>query len=643
MVHSSRPRRHFIKRKRGDAHLEERDPSLINLPFPVPSIPIISNLLDPLISGEKPQSSSSAQAPAPTATSVPSSPDNSGSGDNSASSSDSGDNGSSASDNDTGSESGSSSSSGTGSGSNGSSPTVSTPASNPTVATGKGSASVDTSDAKPTSSQGAVASPSVASTSVAAAATTSATSEATDVNVESAGSATSTATNAPSSPIANVAVAVNDNASLSAAQAVGASSSHSAQPTAIGSLGAGVGSSSSSSSDTNSGTSSATDNNNNSSSVIAANHSSLSGGAIAGIIIAALIAGGLLIIFVMRRRSMNKRKARQTAWFFGRNASSTNVDPAARISTRSSWGTPFDGRALYTDAMSPTPDSAPNTMAQLNSAPLTAPPVVVTQKENTRASMYSIGSASSEGSGEGLPLPAPVYGEEMPSTPMSARAFSPMDGHSFPKPPSTTSSHGKEEKRKSVDELIDLNNPFADRLPPGASPFADPVVPVTPGARASVGSSVGSAGSVIGIGTRVTIARPFTPSLHDEIGVSPGDEVIVLQAFDDGWVQVRNADKNVGLVPLDCFRPEGQDTAAFLASKRPPSNVSETEYTTSREPLYPRRPLLSSLDLTFLSPQRSMFAQPIPPSSAFSSLTAYATPFVDVQTLSTPSLDPLRL
>ena len=78
----------------------------------------------------------------------------------------------------------------------------------------------------------------------------------------------------------------------------------------------------------------------------------------------------------------------------------------------------------------------------------------------------------------------------------------------------------------------------------------------------------GSVLRVIGIGTRVTIARPFTPSLHDEIGVSPGDEVIVLQAFDDGWVQIRNVNKDVGLIPLDCSRPEGQDTAAFLASKR---------------------------------------------------------------------------
>ncbi|KZV73186.1 hypothetical protein PENSPDRAFT_603205 [Peniophora sp. CONT] len=134
---------------------------------------------------------------------------------------------------------------------------------------------------------------------------------------------------------------------------------------------------------------------------------------------------------------------------------------------------------------------------------------------------------------------------------MSARAFSPTDGYTFPRPPSTTSASTiKEKKRKSVDELIDLNNPFEDR------------------ARASVGSSVGSAGSVIGIGTRVSIARPFTPNLHDEIGVSLGDEVIVLQAFDDGWVQIRNTNNNVGLIPLDCFRAEGQDTATFLASKR---------------------------------------------------------------------------
>lgn len=574
MVHSSRPRRHFIKRKRGDAHLEERDPSLINLPFPLPSIPVISNLLDPLISGEKPHqvSSSSVQAPAPTATSAPSSPSNSdtgSSGDNSASSSGSGDNGSNSSDNDTGSVSGSSPSSGSesGSGSNGSSPTVSSAASPAPVATGKGSSFVDTTDPKPTSSQGAVASPSVASTSAAAAATSSVPTEATDVNsteAESLGSATSTASNAPSSPIANVAAAIdNSDSSSSAVQGAGISSSHSAQPTAIGSLGAGVGSSSSSSS--SSGSSAGTDN--NSSSVNAETHSSLSGGALAGIILAALVAGGLLVLFVMRRRAINKRKAHQTAWFTGRNNVNTNSNDPARISTRSSWGTPYDGRALYTDAMSPTPDA----MGQLNSAPLTAPPVVVTQKQNSRASMYSIGSASSEGSGEGpgLPLPAPVHGEDMPSTPMSARAFSPTDGYTFPKPPSTISAGTiKEEKRKSVDELIDLNNPFEDRLPPGASPFADPIVPVTPGARASVGSSVGSAGSVIGIGTRVAIARPFTPNLHDEIGVSLGDEVIVLQAFDDGWVQIRNVNKDVGLIPLDCFRAEGQDPATFLASKR---------------------------------------------------------------------------
>lgn len=56
--------------------------------------------------------------------------------------------------------------------------------------------------------------------------------------------------------------------------------------------------------------------------------------------------------------------------------------------------------------------------------------------------------------------------------------------------------------------------------------------------------------------------RPFTRSMPDELTVRPGDQVKVLQIFDDGWAIVDmvpssspiEARYERGLVPLGCLR-----------------------------------------------------------------------------------------
>ena len=64
-------------------------------------------------------------------------------------------------------------------------------------------------------------------------------------------------------------------------------------------------------------------------------------------------------------------------------------------------------------------------------------------------------------------------------------------------------------------------------------------------------------------------------TLSDEMAVHRGDVIRVLQAFDDGWVQVEkisvaNAGTvgERGLIPIDCLREAGEALPSFLASKR---------------------------------------------------------------------------
>ena len=72
------------------------------------------------------------------------------------------------------------------------------------------------------------------------------------------------------------------------------------------------------------------------------------------------------------------------------------------------------------------------------------------------------------------------------------------------------------------------------------------------------------------------ICRPFVPTLEDELLVSPGDRVRILQVFDDGWAMVEKVgagssidgnQQRRGLIPVDCLREAGQPLPSFLAQK----------------------------------------------------------------------------
>jgi len=45
----------------------------------------------------------------------------------------------------------------------------------------------------------------------------------------------------------------------------------------------------------------------------------------------------------------------------------------------------------------------------------------------------------------------------------------------------------------------------------------------------------------------------FIPSLPDELSISNGEVVAILQEFDDGWALCRNGRGQEGMVPLECL------------------------------------------------------------------------------------------
>ncbi|KIM54839.1 hypothetical protein SCLCIDRAFT_17566 [Scleroderma citrinum Foug A] len=127
---------------------------------------------------------------------------------------------------------------------------------------------------------------------------------------------------------------------------------------------------------------------------------------------------------------------------------------------------------------------------------------------------------------------------------MSVRPFSPSETFSFPKPP-----------------IPILGTILAMAIPedpvPAVNPFEDSVDPPV-------------------LSHIETICRPFVPTLEDELLVSPGDRVRVLQVFDDGWSMVEKVglgpstkgnQQRRGLIPVDCFREAGQALPTFLAQK----------------------------------------------------------------------------
>ncbi|KAG1814961.1 hypothetical protein EV424DRAFT_1325648 [Suillus variegatus] len=334
----------------------------------------------------------------------------------------------------------------------------------------------------------------------------------------------------------------------------------------------------------------------------------LSSGAIGGIVVICFLFLIGFIVLLVRRRSIARRLQRRQQWRFGGNTlpGSLSVigggvrDPQSgeqpiqnRASARSSFATNFDQGLLF---RIDSPTSSLNVNLAALDTTLEFPPMAEVRERasllfpsagavSRRESMNSMMSIGSDPDTQYL-----IVGNDLnppgSSSPMSVRPFSPSESFAFPRPPppcpnqaqrasSISVGHDLVAPLSSAATLVQIHSPppifNSDLLPsapassyllsppssslttiPGTSPdpFADPAKPEFD-----------------------TIHRPFAPTLDDEVSVVPGDQVLVLKVFDDGWAFVEKQcgfldDSERGLIPVDCLREAGQALPVFLSQKR---------------------------------------------------------------------------
>jgi hypothetical protein len=327
----------------------------------------------------------------------------------------------------------------------------------------------------------------------------------------------------------------------------------------------------------------------------------MASGATAAIVIAALIISIFIVIAVLRRRATAKRENRQQTWWFtGARSQSpdsqTSAEQRARaLSMRSSFGTNIDhgfGFSDFTDSPHAVPPMVqrPQDHALVN--PTSASPVAVAIPPIAHVSEGSShrNSTGSIRSNDSLYLGIPFISND-PFEPMSVRPFSPSESFVFPQPPSDsgTLSPARGLSFESAHVIYATRNSSMahsfrnactrrstrSTAPPVTphDPFSDPQVEIMD----DTGSDVPSRRYSPQFVDVETIRRPFLPTLDDELSVSPGDAVRVIQSFNDGWAFVErlqgNGQGTQGLIPIDCLRENGQELPAFLAAKRVSSYI----------------------------------------------------------------------
>lgn len=92
----------------------------------------------------------------------------------------------------------------------------------------------------------------------------------------------------------------------------------------------------------------------------------------------------------------------------------------------------------------------------------------------------------------------------------------------------------------------------------GAS-FGQPTSPrALPSAYGSEGMNGGGLTSPkVSVLYHTVVARSYVPTLPDELAISTGETLKVLQEFDDGWSECMNSAGEAGMVPLECFGKQG--------------------------------------------------------------------------------------
>lgn len=312
-------------------------------------------------------------------------------------------------------------------------------------------------------------------------------------------------------------------------------------------------------------------------------------------------------------------------------AVSANTVVAGSRSARSSFGTtiehtrPFSPLPAFDQTLSentlfftPLPSPTATGMQSATSVipdmpPVSIPQTAIIRPPSRNSSVFSIGSDSSHGSSresngaQYLSLP-PMHPDNVPQlSPISVRPFSPSESWAFPKPPTNPPTPpstlrplsgasaatempvppipvARPAELPSSPNTAGLRDPFADAQEiPDNDPFADPqltptlLVPIKgldipvqrPTSSGTMHTTSTAGGSEVSLGVLDVIRRPFVPTLEDELAVKRGDQIRVLQCFDDGWAQIEKLETGeAGLIPVDCLREAGEELPDFLAARR---------------------------------------------------------------------------
>lgn len=328
-------------------------------------------------------------------------------------------------------------------------------------------------------------------------------------------------------------------------------------------------------------------------------HHGLSGGVLAAIITVSVLLGFVLLLCCMRRRAIAARVRRRREWFAGGATQDMGYADRDSTSTRSSFATNYDhGQVTSAPVFDLSSMQTTQTMQQiwpsdLSGSVVAVPPVSHSVESSSsptirvtadRSSIHSAssGSASRPSSQVSLPylLVPPPAAEAAPNlSPISVRPFSPTESWWLPKSPKDEGSDhtgsqirsgpvtGSSQNHRSFHAANPQNPPVA-----AENPFAEPEDPFTDPATAAWPESP----TVPSFPAVETVRCPFVPSMPDEMAVSVGDQVRIVHGFDDGWATVQNVITGAqGLVPLDRMRDDGKagTAPAFLAKKRVSSCV----------------------------------------------------------------------
>ena len=323
-------------------------------------------------------------------------------------------------------------------------------------------------------------------------------------------------------------------------------------------------------------------------------------GAIAAIVIICVALFLALLIFFLRRRSRARRKAQANTWWFSRKRTSkTYADRnSAEILVAGSQS------ARNSFAASPTIPRPPP-MAEVGRVTASSLQAIIDKSRYTPEVPNNRDSVISGHSEDSQFLFVNIR-NSCQLTPSASRELSPISqAFAFPKPPSPVGDRASAYSRPSshhgtlraIMRRPNSNDSLFSSFPPvptppaavsliGEDPFAsDPFVDNNPFENSQPTAAPAALKDII--------RRPYQRVLQDEITVSVGECVHVLTTFDDGWAYVVKvpvpgsggednenvSGGNKGLIPINCLRESDEDLSAFIAAKRLSSYSTEATFT----------------------------------------------------------------